>query len=182
MKCCAIFVGVVILPVLFFVVGCGGRSQLSRSEAGRVIQESTKFTPADYDVGGVTISADGFRAGLQQGFWKPFSGNNYSCTRKGQEYFSGDCWLENYRFTITANYTPKVKALPRLVTDVTGIADGPGTSGPPGTTKQVVFSWKWDWDNIPKEVKPFLGPEPKPSNGQALLKLYDDGWRVEEVH
>ena len=51
--------------------------------------------------------------------------------------------------------------------------------GPSATIKDVQFIW--DWENVPKEVRPFLGPKQYPVKGEALLKLYDDGWRVEEI-
>jgi hypothetical protein len=95
---------------------------------------------------------------------------NYDVTPKGKTYFSFDMGSLQIK-----------EPMSRRVIEVTGIADGPGMLGPPGTIKDVQFTWKWNWDAVPKEVKQFLGPEPNPAKGEALLKLYDDGWRVEEL-
>ncbi len=66
---------------------------------------------------------------------------------------------------------------PKLL-EVTGITDGP--EGQPGTSKVVDFTWKLDLDSYPPEVRDLL-PDATPQEGQATLKLYDDGWRVVEL-
>jgi hypothetical protein len=110
---------------------------------------------------------DQLQGGIKQGFWEQDRDARLSLTPKGQTYFE----------EIGGMLGLVSKPLPRRVIEVTGVADGPS----PATTKEVQFTWKWDFGQIPNEVKSFLGPEPKPSEGAALLKLYDDGWRVEEL-
>lgn len=179
MKWRAIIVGAVILPVLFSMVGCSARSELSRGKAAEVIYASDKFTPAEYREEGnplVFLTEDQFRMGVEQGLWQKDPSNPWGATLtpKGKTAFQS---ISN---NLSSWYlTPK--PIPRRVIEVTGLADGAGTLGPPGTTKEAQFTWKWDWDAVPKEAKPFFGAEPKPSKGQAVLKLYDDGWRVEEI-
>jgi hypothetical protein len=184
MKWRTMIVGAVTLPVLFSMVGCGGKSELSRSKAEKLIQASAKFTPGEYKQ--IDISSSLVQMGLEQGYWTagpPSSGfSQVGLTEKGKRLFAqvlGGIWV-NDRDHSSLNIKV-AEPLPRVVVEVTGVADGPGFEGPAGTIKDVQFTWKWDWDAVPKELKTFLGPEPKPSKGEALLKLYDDGWRVEEL-
>jgi hypothetical protein len=67
--------------------------------------------------------------------------------------------------------------LKRKAIEVTGITDAPIGTG----TKVVQF--KWEYVDVPDFVNRYTGTTGIPhEEGQALLKLYDDGWRVEEVH
>jgi hypothetical protein len=194
MKWRTTIIGAVTIPVLISMIACGGKSELSRGKATKVIQASDKFTPGNQDA---HLKADTVRVGLEQGFWQKGPENPHLftdrtaanpdgkvytiiLTPKGSTYFSsiggfiypgqplGEAFLQT-------------KTMPRRVVEVTGIADGPEIEGPQGTTKDVQFTWKWDLDSVPKEVKALLETGPKASKGEALMKLYDDGWRVEEV-
>ncbi len=173
MKVRDIIVRAVALPVLFSIFACGGKSELSRSKTNKVIQASTKFTPGEYSL---QPAGDAALAGVQQGFWKKEQlvgfGSFYALTPKGETYFTNQ----------GGGYLKLKQTMGRRVIEVTGIADGPGVLGPPGTIKDVEFTWDWDWDSLPKDVKVVLvTTKPAPSKGEALLKLYDDGWRLEEI-
>jgi hypothetical protein len=184
MKWRTIIVGAVTFAVLFSMVGCGGKSALSRGKAQKVIQASDKFTPgAGYPE--VSLNAGAVQSGLQAGFWEKAGQRRFIydpifvLTPKGKTYFS---LIVSLNADESGPTRVTLKPMPRRVTEVTGVTDGPGILGPPGTIKDVQFTWKWDLDPLPQEVKPFLGTEPPPSKGEALLKLYDDGWRVEQVN
>jgi hypothetical protein len=67
--------------------------------------------------------------------------------------------------------------LKRKATEVTGITDAPMESG----TKVVQF--KWEYVDVPDFVNRYTGTIGIPhKEGEALIRLYDDGWRVEQVH
>jgi hypothetical protein len=187
MKCHALLAGTITLAVVFTSFACGSRpsslrSGLSRSEAMDVITKSEKFTPGQFNR--VHLGPQRLRIGLEQGLLRIENPSDdirfLELTPQGRPYI---------RAMASANLNPGPWAyvdlldvqLPRRVVEVTGIADGPGTVGPPDATKAVQFRWEWDWDKAPKELKALLWHETKPSKGEAVLKLYDDGWRAEQV-
>jgi hypothetical protein len=75
--------------------------------------------------------------------------------------------------------SPSAPSIQRRVEEVTGISDAP--SGPPGTAKVVEFTWQWNWDAVSDEVKQIFRQMPPVAKGEAFVKLYDDGWRVEAL-
>jgi len=58
--------------------------------------------------------------------------------------------------------------------EVTGIADG--VSG----LKEVQFTWKYE--GLPDVVARYTGQGTQPHSGTSVVRLYDDGWRVEGLH
>ena len=179
--------GGVALAALFSMLACGGTSGLSRSKAEKIIQASAKFTPGQY------MARPELQDGLNKGLWRvgPFNYlagvNDVVATEKGKTYFSsvgGNAYRAGGGWQ---GWVSVQVSIPRHMVELTGIADGPGMLGPPGTVKDVQFTWKWDWNDIPNEVKSFVPlqnssqPAAPLSKGEALLKLYDDGWRLEEL-
>jgi hypothetical protein len=166
----------VIPAVLLAWSGCS-KSELNRRKASSLIEKSEKFNPAPC---GVYVSREEARNGVQDGMWtisNSMGAVALYLTPRGKQFFSG---------TYGALYggSPRavlLKPLTRHVEDVTGITDAPLNLGPAGTTKVVQFIWKWDWKALPEEVSKCgcLAPESPVSNATVLLKLYDDGWRVE---
>jgi hypothetical protein len=49
-----------------------------------------------------------------------------------------------------------------------------------GETRQVEFTWQWDLDGLPREVKETFSEENAIHKTSATLRLYGDGWRVSE--
>jgi hypothetical protein len=161
----------------------GSKSDLSRSEAKGVIEKSESFTPAHYP--NISLKDEMVQAGLHQGLWRK-GGNNptqqywmLELTPKGKANFEAiDAYLN---YTGGSAGTLVLKPIPRRVVEVTGISDGPGMVGPPGTVKIVEFTWRWNLEGLPDEVKNAVGQDLKDRKGNALFKLYDDGWRLERI-
>lgn len=178
--------GVTMLAVLLTSFACGGKSDLSRSQAKKVIEKSEKLTPADCRL---TLGERELQGGLQEGLWSSRHDSDFmrpECssfrlTSRGKVYFRGDL-LGSVGCSI--NVTPHVefaKPLARRVVEVTGISDGPGMLGPAGTVKVVEFTWQWEWGELSDQLKSVVGGEWKEAKAEAALRLYDDGWRVEQV-
>jgi hypothetical protein len=109
-----------------------------------------------------------------------------SLTPKGQKYFPAMFGYfdrsGNNRVPVLRAQVLRAKApIGRHLTEVTGVTDGPATAGPPGTLKEVEFKWAWVRDDVPKEVQPIFEPDLGSGTGRALIKLYDDGWRLEAI-
>jgi len=89
-----------------------------------------------------------------------------------------------------------VDPIRRSIVDITGITDGPAVFGP--STKIVQYTYIVELRDLPKEWYEAYAAEhgttpgkelsddvealrAHPPSSEALLRLYDDGWRVEEV-
>jgi hypothetical protein len=63
------------------------------------------------------------------------------------------------------------------VVEVTGITEVPDAMG---GGKLVEYTWSYDFDGMPGEIRGlFKSRQPQASN--ARLRLYDDGWRLQEI-
>jgi hypothetical protein len=69
---------------------------------------------------------------------------------------------------------PKGPTFPRVVDAVTGL----GELSP--SERTVEFSWAWDLSKYSKETAACFWSGPIPG-GRAIVRRYDDGWRVVEV-
>lgn len=171
------------------LLGCSHRTQpdLSRGGALELVNRSRQFTPS---VPQFSLSANQAECGVRRGLWTragmsdPIydavvgirSRARYALTEKGRAVFS----------SISVSYSPPLAAAVRLsrsyrrtAAEITGIADvEPPLAGWHG--KEVHFGWKWEWNEFPAESRLCI-PEPQIQEGTALLRLYDDGWRVEEI-
>lgn len=170
---------VITLALLMTWSGCD-RSELTRGKAKGLIQKSEQFSPAGLPQ---NLSDEAVRSGIRSGLWSVTLASfgfvsNWSLTPKGSTYFSSVVvWGD--RTSLGGSATLKMT---RQVVDVTGIADASELGGPSSTIKGVQFTWKWNWDDVPSEVKALLQePQTPVSKGEAELRLYDDGWRVEQV-
>jgi hypothetical protein len=67
----------------------------------------------------------------------------------------------------------EIKEPSTISIDITGIADDPSVIG----IKQAEFTWAYD--SLPSIVKRFAI---KGGTGKATFKLYDDGWRIQDVN
>ena len=140
------------------------------------------MVPAQFTLDSVDI-----QQGLKLGYWeqfKLFGGFQLRRTAKGKALFatfvgeggflSDQVTIDNHAAYITT--TAKTK---RKLIDITGITDAPGfVSGGQGTAKVVEFTWNWDVDLLPKELRDFYG-KMTPARRSAFLRLYDDGWRFQ---
>jgi hypothetical protein len=159
---------VTIAGLIAMSFGCGGKGQLTRGKAKDLIERSEGFKPTQ------TLRNDGTRAnkGVELGFWvhDPWSSEGFKLTAKGSSYFGG----------VNRAEVSMLKPVSRRFVEITGMTAAPGFS--PDVAQSVTFTWKWDFDGYPPEVSDLIqGPTPTPNNGEAVLKLYDDGWRVENV-
>jgi len=185
MKWNVVLCGVTTLPVLLISFECGGKSDLSRNQAKKVIVKSEKFTPADCKL---KLEEPELQGGVREGLWSKTANvynrpdcSYFALTSEGKVYFRGDN-LGSVGCSINVvPYVEFAKPLARRVVEVTGITDGPGRLGPPGTVKVVEFTWKWEWGELSDQLKSVVGGEWKEAQAEALLRLYDDGWRVERV-
>lgn len=173
MKLRAMLAGSATLTVLFVLFVYGANPPLTRPIAQKLISATDDFTKASSFE--ASLGKDEFQCGIQQGFWiqkkDRFGNESDPLTPKGLKYLDAV-----YPFTLT-EWHAKVRPIHRRFVEITGITD----ANDPGTKKIVLFKWKWDWAEIPTEGKQCLGPEGTPSKGKAFFKLYDDGWRVEEM-
>jgi hypothetical protein len=63
--------------------------------------------------------------------------------------------------------------LKRRAVEVTGIKDAPFDKD----SKVVQFTW--EYVDVPEPVNRYTGTTAGLHSGEALFKLYDDGWRIE---
>lgn len=182
--------------VLLGVAGCGSK-ELSRSKAGTMISSCSDFSQADLptplivdfklperealrscplcevalSLGWVTKSEGSAKNFLGQ----PFHFVSYSLTPRGQE--EAKMWGQREQWHTGGAYN--VPLTKRELVDVTGIA----INGP--TTAQVNFTWNRKFLN-PAFAHAY-GEDSNEHSGLALqegqsdFKLYDDGWRVDEI-
>jgi hypothetical protein len=76
------------------------------------------------------------------------------------------------------------KKMEREVIEITGITDAPAMLGP--NTKTVNYTWHWRTEGYKKDYPPTLvqclGPlSAAPVSAEVVMKLYDDGWRIEHI-
>ena len=162
--CMLIFIGTVM-----GLVGCDKR-ELTPKKAKSIIGSSPKFTPAPgLEVG---ISKPVRECGLAQGWWTGGT-DGINITQKGKEFFDS-VWLASAHLKGQHD---------RAVINITTLTDAP-TSGTGNSSKRKIaqLNWQWSWDKVPNEVKKCFGNQPPPPrNERAVLQLYDDGWRFEQL-
>lgn len=141
--------------------GSGATGQLTREVAARLIGQAPKFNT----VRSIALLREGQRGGVREGLWS----EQRVLTPLGRQYFA------EVVFNIPDNLVSPVKPATRTVTEVTGIADHP--LGP--SVKEAQFRWKYE--GLDELVARLTGQGSEPHTGEALLRLYDDGWRVEDV-
>ena len=169
----------VLFPIT--MVSCRGSKELTRGKAKDLINASDAFKPQE---GKLRLTEQEVQSGVAAGYWQEqplmrgFPGYDlWSMTPRGHRLFVG---FEEPQIAgrITVNTREHLK---REISQVTGITQMTGLSGTPESSeKEVDFTWNWDCHESPPEVQQFCKDQPA-LQGAALLKLYDDGWRVEAV-
>lgn len=145
--------------MIIFLVACGN-SDLSRSKAQSLIQVNEDFSKPQMTV---KLSSGARNKGESQGFWD----DKGKLTPKGRDTFVSFRWS---RATVR-------KTLSREVTYVTGIANAVTPfGGAPGDVKEVQY--QWEYNNLKGPARRFIV---RGGTGVALMRLYDDGWRIEEI-
>jgi hypothetical protein len=166
----------VLAVLLVALIGCGS-SELTRGKAEKIISASKAFSEANQHAL-YTLDGDDIEKGIRAGFWKKqpgFFGESLILTPAGQKLFAT---LGSQGFGQGIAVTTSALTKRRLV-DITGITEAPALlsgGGTPDTVKAVEFTWLWDSNPFPGEVKAFF-KDPKVGSATALLRRYDDGWR-----
>ncbi|MDD3471319.1 MAG: hypothetical protein PHS86_00905 [Syntrophaceae bacterium] len=159
-----VFVGVLgikLLLVFFLFVGnyVASAAELSRPVTKELLEASSKIRSLGMEV---YMHPNAFPRGIQQGMWTGEPWQN-DLTAKGIQYLQ----------RLADAGTRMVLKQPIGVTlEITGIADAILMSG----MKEAKFTWAYvGLPSILKRYAVFGG------TGTALLRLYDDGWRVEDI-
>jgi hypothetical protein len=167
------------VPILVAVTpGCSS-SELTRAAATRLIDE--RFgTPDTSQEAVVRLRGPTGNEGLWMNAWTQetrVEGGRpvqvLELTPRGQRLFQQ---ARFFGIDVEVNLLPVFR---RRVAEVTGIADAilPFAPGSESSIKEVQFTWQLE--NVP----PWLVVQgPTPRKGNTFLRLYDDGWRVEDLN
>jgi len=157
--------GVSALVAASVLLACSGRSsakELTRSKAKELIQRSPSFSITET----VPTSNLAFNVAQAAGMWKSDPNSSWWVpSREGAALFR----------SITLTVVTLVKPLHRTVTEVTGITEGLE----PNVTKVAEF--KWYFNDLAEPVARYTGATTADHDGHAALRLYDDGWRIEDI-
>lgn len=158
------------IAVLALLASCSKQTELTRDKARSVL------TGAIPSVSQFPLAQSQVKTGQKDGMWRladRLGIGMLQCqlTPKGQTLFKG-CWqgTANLQGSLSGHAVEVLNPVPTSIKEITGITAG----GEPGL-KQVEFTYTLD---IPENLKRYIRPETRA--GVALLKLYDDGWRVAE--
>lgn len=157
--------------------GCGS-SGLTRGKARGLIQASESFKQGTERI---KLTGGEVNRGVTAGYWKLQSafmssvfGPVVVMTPRGKQLFEGS--LKGPGGIPGRGWTIRTRqAVPARVLEVTGITDGQTPQW-----KIVDFTWNWSFSALPAELQSFFANAPS-HLGKASLRLYDDGWRVEQV-
>lgn len=171
----------VVVLALALLLGCSHSRDLSRSVALGVLNSSAKFTPAGPDFG---LTPQQVSCGLKSGLWVPGKAKPlvafylgvapYILTSKGRAVITEIA--PNVAYPSGAQGTLAVRR--RTAIEITGISDYQSDSY---RGKQVDFTWRWNADDMPDSLRACFPTALSTHHGTALFRLYDDGWRVEQI-
>lgn len=154
------------------LVALGCSKGITRDRAKELLEHHAELAQP---VSSLTIvSRDAYEAGVLEGLWGVDAGSymqNGSAvlTAEGQKHFSKLSVLGDRTATL-------VSPARRQVVEITGLADAPIGNA----VKECKF--KWRYSGLSLIVGRYTGQADLQHDGHALLRLYDDGWRVEEVN
>jgi hypothetical protein len=145
----------------------GGQSPtLTRPTAQTVISSSPRFATA------ATIAlvdpGQTVKAGVREGFWHEQGFGGIALTADGRQAFGQIAGFPEYIATLP-------NPIRREVVSITGIADA--TVG--RNLKEVQFRWRYV--GLSEAAARYTGQGVSPHDGVAVVRLYDDGWRVEDI-
>ncbi len=165
---------------LLVLAGCSSTG-LDRGKGKRLIESYESFAaPVD----SVDCQKEAVEAAEKEGIFRfkkghgnmgsikdPYVPDRWEVAPEGKKYFS-----EIGKGLMGWGCRVKLASPARLrVVEVTGIADAPLALG--AQMKEVKYSWVLD---LPEPVRRYTGAKGQ-GEGHAVLRLYDDGWRVEEL-
>lgn len=150
-----------LLTAALLLIGCTSTNSndLTRSKSLSVLNNGTALPPQT----DVPVTQDAFELAKRDGL---LGSQFLELTPKGQQFFD-KYWY--YAGSATLKAPLKCEAL-----EVTGITDGPQAG-----VKVVNFTWRYT--GTVDAVNRYTGTTGVNHQGQAVMKLYDDGWRVENV-
>jgi hypothetical protein len=166
---------ILLVPVMFGLGGCTHGP--SKEAVQKTINDSAAFSPAPIDL---AISGSSIEAGVKLGCWSERYDGAISLTDKGSRIFSS-C-VGRIRGSRMIFFATPIKLIRRHVVEVTSISDPPQAANADGA-KLVDFSWQWDLDGLPQDVRDCLALKTSPEvfgDGQAALIPDKDGWRVDK--
>jgi hypothetical protein len=139
---------------------------LTRKLAASVIARDPRFASAR----AMSLADPGKTsdAGVREGLWIKQGFGGLSLLADGQRFFTQLDGFPDY-FAVLR------EPARREIVEVTGIADAPVGRN----TKEVQFRWRYV--GLPEVVARYCGQGPVAHDSTALLRLYDDGWRVEQL-
>lgn len=160
----------IVAALVAVLSSCSGR-ELTRSGAAEVIRESDRLSSGCLVPGGnATLTGTGVSEGLFVRRGGPAHvGSPVDLTERGKQYF--EALREPSQLGAPVVLLPKEK--PKAIIEVTGIADGPSVG-----VKQVEFDHTYGGLSDVLMRYCIAGPYKK----RAVLKRFDDGWRVESIH
>lgn len=151
---------------LALAAGCGP-PKLTRGSSKTLVEQALTLEKPP-----LSLTPDGIERGKRDGLWE-YGFIIRVLTPRGEELFESFVSLP----LLGAWVRPREGA-PQLI-EVTGITDPMEweQSGDPSHLKEVHFSWAYT--GLEEEVRALV--EARVEQGKALMRLYDDGWRVEEL-
>ena len=122
----------------------------------------------------VTVTDAEFDVWNRTGYWAAspdLQSGGYQLTSSGRRFFTTVKLVFGRGVVLQT-----IKPLPQRVVAVTGISDAPSSQN--GTAKLVDFTWNYNLDGQPDEIRRLLSDRQDKSE-RAVFRLYDDGWRIE---
>lgn len=154
--------------VIFLAIEASPSAQraLTRPAAQQAIAANNAFASASALA--LCDPANTVKAGVREGLWTEQGFGGVAITPGGQRLFSSVEGFPDYKAHLVA-------PAKRSIVAVTGITD----NGPGGNEKLVLFTWRYS--GLPEVVSRYACQGEQPHEGQARLRLFDDGWRVQNV-
>lgn len=111
---------------------------------------------------------------VNQGYlkWEGYGVFHLLVTEKGKKFFDRAEGQIGGVFDGPFSVVPSAPIRCRVI-EVTGITDVDNS------TKIAEYQWNWDLTKQPQEVQDLLLVSNPAMKGTAILKLYDDGWRLQ---
>jgi hypothetical protein len=162
MKTLKVVIGV---ALLLASAGCSSQT-LTRAKAKEVIEHRAEIAT-------IWATDEELSAGVQKGLWVKAT-NNFGHGYYQMTPLVNNClrFQNEYNGTLMSNGKFGIK-----VVEVTGISDANALYGPAGKVKVVKFTHLWNFAGCPDVVRTVIT---QPREHEAVLQLYDDGWRIED--
>lgn len=158
--------------LVIFVVACSNNlKDLTRSHAKELLGQHEKFVSATE----LPFDKNMIETGVSEGLWHKPKFFDIELTEEGKRYFA-----ENIDLLEFGGKLVLLEPIKRQVIEITGITDGPKLLGE--GIKEVQFIW--EFGEISAIVAKYLILNESGGGryeGAALMRFYDDGWRVEEL-